>query len=76
MLEKEIEREGIPCVLITSLVPAAITIGANRIVQGNAIIHPLGDINLPYDKERMLRRKLVSEALEFLRRKVDSENRS
>ena len=43
MLEKEIERVGIPAVLITALIPTAKTVGANRAVQGVAITNPVGN---------------------------------
>ena len=66
MLEKEIEREGIPCVLITALTAPAKTIGANRIVQGVAITNPVGNPELPYEGEKELRRKLILDALEKL----------
>lgn len=66
MLEKEIEKEGIPCVLITALTAPAKTIGANRIVQGIAITNPVGNPELPYEGEKELRRKLVLDALEKL----------
>lgn len=66
MLEKEIEKEGIPCVLITALIAPAKTIGANRIVQGIAITNPVGNPELPYEGEKELRRKLMLDALEKL----------
>ena len=72
MLEKEIEKAGLPCTLITAMVPAAITVGANRIVRGNAIIYPLGDVSLSPEREKMYRRLLVAKALEVLAKKIDS----
>jgi glycine reductase len=72
VLEKEIEKAGLPCTLITAMVPAASTVGANRIVRGNAIIYPLGDISLSLEREKMYRRILVTKALEALGRKIDS----
>jgi betaine reductase len=66
VLEKEIEKEGIPCVLITALIPPAKTIGANRIVQGIAITNPVGDPNLSPEREKKLRREIVLGALEKL----------
>ncbi len=71
MLEKEIERLGIPCALITTLIPAALTIGANRIVQGVAITNPLGNPELPSVREKELRRDIVKKALEVLGKKID-----
>jgi glycine reductase len=72
VLEKEIEKAGLPCTLITAMVPAAITVGANRIVRGNAIIYPLGDVSLSPEREKMYRRLLVAKALEVLAKKLDS----
>ncbi len=68
MLEKEIERVGIPAVLITSLIPTARMLGANRIIQGVGITHPLGDPNVSQEKEKALRKKILSEALEALKK--------
>jgi len=73
VLEKEIERVGIPCVLVTTLIPAALTVGANRIVPGVAITHPVGNPELPLEKEKELRRRLVQKAIEVLQIKIESE---
>ena len=73
MLEKEIERAGIPCVLITTLIPAALTVGANRIVQGVAITNPVGNPELSREREKELRRRLVQKALEVLQTKIASQ---
>jgi betaine reductase len=71
VLEKEIERMGIPCTMITTLIPAALTIGANRIVQGAAITNPVGNPELSSMREKELRRDIVKKALEVLRKKID-----
>jgi glycine reductase len=71
VLEKEIERLGIPCTLITTLVPAAFTIGANRIVQGVAITNPVGNPELSLVREKELRRDIVKKALAILTKKID-----
>jgi len=73
VLEKEIERAGIPCVLITTLIPAALTVGANRIVQGVAITNPVGNPELSREREKELRRRLVQKALEVLQMKIESQ---
>jgi glycine reductase len=73
VLEKEIERAGIPCVLITTLIPAALTVGANRIVQGVAITNPVGNPELSREREKELRRRLVKKALEVLQTKIESQ---
>ena len=65
-MEKEIERAGIPAVLVTALLPTAHTLHANRVVQGVAITHPLGDPKVSGSEEKALRRTIVARALESL----------
>ena len=69
MLEKEIERVGIPAVLITALLPTAKMLHANRTVGGIAITSPLGDPRVSPGEEKLLRRKIVVAALELLAKK-------
>ncbi len=57
---------GIPAVLITTLVPTAEMLRANRIVAGIGITNPLGDPKLSRDEEKALRKKIVKKALEAL----------
>lgn len=66
MLEKEIERVGIPAVLITALIPTAKMLHANRIVPGIAITNPLGDPKVSLAEEKTLREKIVVSALDLL----------
>jgi glycine reductase complex component B subunit gamma len=66
VLEKEIERAGIPAVLVTALTPTAKMLHANRIVQGVAITNPLGNPEIPIQEEQALRRRIVAGALENL----------
>jgi len=73
VLQKEIERAGIPCVLITTLIPAALTVGANRVVQGVAITNPVGNPELSREREKELRRRLMQKALEVLQTKIESQ---
>jgi glycine reductase complex component B subunit gamma len=61
-----LEKAGIPTVQITSALPVAKMIGANRIVLGNGIVHVVGDANASSEKEKDVRRRLVREALEML----------
>ncbi|MFQ6075643.1 MAG: glycine/betaine/sarcosine/D-proline family reductase selenoprotein B [Candidatus Bathyarchaeia archaeon] len=73
-LSKTIEHEiKIPIAHITTLVPISKTIGANRIVPGVAIPHPLGDPRLPRDEEKKLRRGIVEEALRALTTEVEEQ---
>ena len=41
-------------------------VGSNRVVQGQGIVHVLGDVDLPEAEEKELRRKTVLQALEAL----------
>ena len=70
-LAKEIDRAGIPSVLVTALVPLAESVGVNRIVQGNAVTNPFGDPDLPFDEGVAYRRSVVETALEAVRQPVD-----
>ncbi len=63
---KEIERAGIPVVHIATVVPIALTVGANRIVPAIGIPYPLGDPSLGDEGEKNIRRDLVERALKAL----------
>ena len=52
---------------ITSVVPVAKMVGSNRVVQGQGIVHVLGNADLPPEEEKELRRKTVLQALEALK---------
>ena len=73
MLEKELERAGIPTVQICTILAIAQTVGSNRIVKAVAIPHPIGDPNLPADKELALRESIVDKALEALQTTVETQ---
>ncbi|MBF8266702.1 MAG: selenoprotein glycine/betaine/sarcosine/D-proline reductase family [Dehalococcoidia bacterium] len=66
------EKAGIPVVQITAVTPVARMVGSNRVIQGHGIVHPLGDADLPPEEEKELRRQLVQQALEALKREVKS----
>ena len=51
---------------ITSAMPIAKMVGANRLVLGNGIVHVVGDAKLSADQEKELRRQLVQKALSML----------
>jgi len=53
-------------VQITSALPIAKMIGANRVVLGNGIVHVVGDAEASPELEKELRRRLVREALQAL----------
>ena len=52
---------------ITSALPIAKMVGANRLVLGNGIVHVVGDANLDSEAEKKLRRRLIDKALDALR---------
>ena len=63
---KELERAGIPAVLICSLISIAQTVGAQRIVPAIAIPYPLGDPKLAAQAEKERRKSIVRDALHTL----------
>ncbi|PKN67900.1 MAG: hypothetical protein CVU57_01415 [Deltaproteobacteria bacterium HGW-Deltaproteobacteria-15] len=65
-ISKEIESAGIPVALISPLVPTALFCGAYRIVPGYAIVHPLGNPSLSPQREKEMRRRIVTTALESM----------
>jgi len=70
---KEIERAGIPVVHIATVTPISLTIGANRIVPGLGIPHPLGDPKQSAENQYKLRKKLVKKALQALETPVNGQ---
>ena len=78
MLEKEIERVGVPAVLITTLLPTAKLVGANRVVQGIAVTSPVGNPRVSNKEERAIRKKMLESAFELLASEMpdqhDTEN--
>lgn len=52
---------------ITSALPIAKMVGANRTVLGNGIVHVVGDVKVSLEQEKEVRRQLVQRALEALR---------
>ncbi len=70
---KELERVGIPTVLICTILPLAASLGVNRVVAAKAIPHPLGDPTLSGDEERQFRTGIVRKALESLTSDVESQ---
>ena len=65
-MAKEVERAGIPTVLITSLSTVALKVGANRVLQGKRFSHPCGDPALKPEDERTWRLALLRTALRAL----------
>jgi glycine reductase len=72
-MAKEFERRGIPTVIISTIVPLAESIGANRIIPGKAIPHPLGDPSLSRAEEKEFRRGIVRRALAALETEIQAQ---
>ena len=72
-MTKEIERVGISTVHMCSIVPISLTVGANRIVPTIAIPYPLGNPELPLNKEKELRKDLLKKALTALQTKIEKQ---
>jgi glycine reductase len=66
VLEKEIERVGVPAVLITTLLPTAKLVGANRVVQGIAVTSPVGNPRVSNKEEKAIRKKMLESVFELL----------
>ena len=64
------EENGLPTVLVSALCPLVKSVGANRIVEGRAVMHVFGDPELPPEDELRYRRKVVATALEALQTEV------
>lgn len=73
-MTKEIERVGIPTVHMCSIVPISLTVGANRIVPTIAIPYPMGNPELPLNKEKELRKDLLKKALTALQTKIEKQS--
>lgn len=67
----ELEKREIPVALVTSLTQIALAVGANRIVAGSGIPHPVGDPSLPLEAEKRHRRQLLMLALKSLTTEVE-----
>ncbi len=57
---------------ITSVVPVAKMVGANRVIQGTGIVHVLGDAELPPEEEKELRQNILLQAFEALEKEPDN----
>ncbi len=73
MITKELERNGLPTVQITTMTPIALMIGSNRIIPGAGIMHPVGNAELEPSEEKRLRRAIVRQALEALEARIQGQ---
>lgn len=74
MITTELERAGIPTVQVCTMTPVAQMVGANRIVTGHGIVHPLGDAEATAEEEHAVRRRILQNALEALAKPAAQRN--
>ena len=73
-MTREIERVAqIPVAQIATIVPIMLTVGANRIVPGVAIPHPVGNPEAGPKEDKKTRRKLVLRALKALQAEISEQ---
>ena len=73
-MTREIERvANIPVVQIATIVPIMLTVGANRIVPGVAIPHPVGDPKSGPETDRSVRRKLLNRAIKAMQTEISEQ---
>ena len=70
-MQKEAERIGIPSALITAIPSVAKSVGVSRIITGGGIPYPVGDPNLPRERELEFRKRLVEQAFVAITSKID-----
>jgi len=64
---RELERLGLPTVMFSAIPAIPMAFWASRVIPAKAIRHPLGDPELPPERERQLRRQMVEAALRVLK---------
>jgi glycine reductase complex component B subunit gamma len=62
----EMERRGLPVAMISALPPVALELGANRVVRGVKIPHPVGEPNADPERDTAVRMEIVERALKAL----------
>jgi len=73
-MTREIERVAqIPVAQIATIVPIMLTVGANRIVPGVAIPHPVSNPEAGPEEDKKTRRKLVLRALKALQAEISDQ---
>lgn len=73
-MTREIERVAdIPVVQIATIVPIMLTVGANRIVPGVAIPHPVGDYDRGPENDKVVRRELLERALKAMQTPIEEQ---
>lgn len=70
-MAKEPDRAGIPVAHITAFTSIALSVGSNRIVFGGDFTSPSGNPDLPIDREKAYRRRIIDKCLEVLTQDVN-----
>jgi len=65
-----LDRAGLPNAHITAFTSIALNVGANRIVFGGDFTNPTGNPELPLERERAYRRRILEKALEAIAQDV------
>lgn len=71
-MAQEIERAGIPTVIMTALDTISQSVGCFRIVPGTGVLHVAGDPTLTRKEELAWRRRMVERALWALQQDVST----
>ena len=62
-----------PTAQISTMTPIALMVGANRVIPGSGILHPLGNADLDPPEEKRLRMTIVGRALEALKKDLKEQ---
>lgn len=73
-MTREIEKAAnIPVVQIATIVPIMLTVGANRIIPGVAIPHPVGDYTNGPEGDKAVRRELLERSLKAMQTPIEEQ---
>jgi len=73
-MTREIEATAdIPVVQIATIVPIMLTVGANRIVPGVAIPHPVGAPDKGDEVDKAIRREVLERALKAIQTEIKEQ---
>ena len=73
-MTREIEKAaGVPVVQIATIGPIMLTVGANRIVPGVAIPHPVGNPALGPEGDKDVRRELITRAFKAMTTEITEQ---
>lgn len=69
----EVEKAGIPLVVMANLISIAKTVGTNKIVPTISIPYPLGNPLASEDEQREIRYNMVGTALDSLTAEIEEQ---